>query len=279
MDREFPIKGRYIVAIWLIPFLYLPGIEIIYGFIEESEWYWFYLAYIYYFNAIFASLLILLFVHHKIDWRQMMGKPDKKEYPPALKLTAFVFIFSIAAAYALYYPLSYLVPEFVIYWYIDIPPVILTNDGIIPGFPNLLNFLALVVLAPVIEEVAFRGVLMHRWTHKYGMKNAIFFSSILFGMAHPDQIGAIAFGVAMCVLYLKTQTLIVPIICHAANNLVVWLISAGYLAVKGSEYVYTLDEFRSEWAIGLVCGVISILWIYLYINSEKDKRIWQLPGI
>ncbi len=280
MDREFPIKGRYVVVIWLIPFFYLPGLSYIYRLIEfGAEPYWFDIAYFYYSETLFAALLFSLFALHKIDPRLMLSPVSKQEYLPAIKLTAFIYIFSIATAFALFYPLSFVLPEFVKYWFIELPSIIYWSQGSYPIVPNILSFISLVVLAPVLEEFAFRGVLLHRWTAKWGMNPAILTSSILFGVVHSDPIGAFAFGVAMCVLYLRTQSLIVPIVCHALNNLVAWLFEAGSKVVKGPDYTYTLEDFHSEWWMGVACGIICIAWAWVYINGKRSNRVWALPKI
>ena len=103
MDDTFPIKGRYILAIWLLPFLYLPGLNFIYEFTAPyKEWYWTDIAYYFYYYALFAALLTLLVYWHKINWRLMFQKPDSVDYLPSIKLTVFILIFSIAATYALF---------------------------------------------------------------------------------------------------------------------------------------------------------------------------------
>jgi membrane protease YdiL (CAAX protease family) len=280
LDKPFPIKGRYLVAIWLLPLVYFPGLDLIYSLLgEDVEWFWYLNAFYIYHHAVYSLLLAGLVLYHNVDWRKMLSAPDRQAYPPAFKLTAFIFVFSIAAAYGLFYPLSFVAPGFVTFWYIDLPPLIFSAEGAFPFIPNLLGFLSLVIFAPVIEEFIFRGLLLHRWGDKWGLNRAIILSSLLFGIVHPDPIGAVAFGVAMSVLYLKTQTLIVPMVCHAAYNFVCWLLEIGYIATNGMDYVYTLDEFRSEWAIGLICGLISMVWVYAYLNGERDTRPMELPNI
>ncbi|MES9990924.1 MAG: CPBP family intramembrane glutamic endopeptidase [Candidatus Thiodiazotropha sp.] len=279
MTRQFPIKGRYIIFFWLLPFLYLPGIDSLFGlFPQDVDWYWYELLYMTYAQLLFGGVMAGLIVYYKIDWRLMFSKPDRSEYPPAIKLTAFVFIFSIATAYALFYPLSFTYPEFVELWYIDIPPIIYHLQQSYPIAPNLVSLISLVIFAPVFEEIAFRGILLHSWSEKWGVNRAILISSLLFGIVHPDPIGATAFGIAMSVLYLRTQTLLIPIICHALNNLVVWLYEVGYTIVEGP-VEYTLEEFQSSWLIGVACAVITFAWAYLYIGGEKHYRSWSLPKI
>lgn len=280
MDNTFPIKGRFVVVIWLFPFIYLPGLDFIYSFIDsDKEWYWFDIAFYYYYHFFVGALLFVLILCHKLRWRRMFRRPNSADYLPAIKLTAFVFVFSIAAAFALFYPLSYVLPEFVNYWFIDLPPIIYSSQQQFPALPNGLSFISLVLIAPVLEEFAFRGILLHRWSEKWGLNKAVLISSLLFGIAHPDPIGATAFGMAMCVIYLKTKTLIVPMVCHGLTNLVVWFIEAGYIAWLGPDYVYSLEDFRDEWVVGVVAALVVWAWTYFYIKGEKSKKIWELPKI
>ena len=196
-----------------------------------------------------------------------------------MKLTWFLFLFSAAAAYALFIPLSYAHPEFVQWWVIDAPPVILSDSEGYPFLANVLNFVSLVAVAPILEEIVFRGFLLHRWSHKWNLRTAIIVSSLLFAIVHTDPIGAFAFGVGMCILYLRTQSLYVPILCHAANNLIVWILEALYKYIEGPEYKYTLDAFRNEWYIGLIAGAIVIIWAVLFLRNPKELRAWKLPVV
>lgn len=280
MHREpFPLKARYIILVWLIPFFYMPGIDFIYGLMGDFQpWYWYEVVFVYYYFSLVLGLMLLLVFVNDVNWRSMLGWANKEEYLPALKLTTFVFLFSIAATYAVFYPLSFVFPEFVEFWLIDLPPIVYyTQDGF-PLIANLLSFVVIVILGPVIEEFAFRGFLLHRWSDKWGVTRAVIFSSALFGVLHPDILGAMVFGVAMSILYLKTQTLLVPIVCHAANNMLAWLIEFGYAWDLGPEYVFSLQDFREEWMWGAVSGLLVIVWIVHYLKARKNQNVWRLPN-
>lgn len=275
------IKGRYLITIWLLPFIYFPGVEYItYQLVgASSEWYWYDIIYYYYYHLFVAFCIFLLIFIGKPDWRSMFGGLPKNELIPSLKLTAFIFVFSISTLYFLFIPLSYVIPDFVQYWLIDIPPFIYTEQGIYPVFPNVLSFISIVILAPVLEEVVFRGLLLQRWQRKWDIKYAVLLSSFLFGIVHPDPVGAIAFGIAMCVLYLRTQSLWVPIICHSVNNLFVWIVTVSYALHDGPDHIYTLHQFQSEWWIGMLATVLSVFWMYQYLTKPKVKRVWSLPTV
>lgn len=274
------IKGRYLVIIWLLPLIYLPGAELFAHKLLDStsEWYWYDIYYIYYYHAAgIVSVFILIYLGRP-NWRAMLGSFTSNELIPSLKLTAFVFIFSIAAAYLLFYPLSFYYPNFVNHWFIELPPIIYSQNNTYPFIPNFLSFLSLVIIAPIVEEFIFRGLLLHRWNKKWGLKYAILLSSLLFGIIHPDPIGATAFGIAMCILYLRTQSLLVPVICHATNNLVIWLFEVASYSYYGPEFNYTLEHFQSEWLIGVISFVISMTWVYLYFAKTRTYRRWSLPN-
>lgn len=274
-SSPFPIRARYFVLLWLLPPFYLPGLDQISSLIDQdAAWYWFDLLFYFYFHALFLILLSFLMTIHKVDRRDMFGQVKKHDLEFAMKLTVFIFIFSIASSYVVFYPLSFIVPGFVRYWYIDMSPVIYSSFGQYPIVPNLLSFASLVLFAPAIEEFVFRGVLLRRWKERWGMKKAILMSSALFGIVHPDIIGATAFGAAMCILALKTKSLWVPMICHAANNFVAWLIEAGYRVHFGPNFTHTLENFRDEWFIGAVCGLIVFIWIRQYKTTATFQELW-----
>ena len=74
------------------------------------------------------------------------------------------------------------------------------------------------VLAPVIEELFFRGVLLHRWADKWGCTRAILATSVLFASYHPDILGTFVAGVVLSLVYLRTRTLLVPMLMHFIHN-------------------------------------------------------------
>lgn len=276
----FKTKGRYVVAWWLLPLIYLPGLGYIYSFIStDAQWYWYDISYYFYFQLSLALILISQLCWNKVNWKKMISIPTNGDFLPALKLTTFIFFFSLLAAYIVFLPLSYIAPEFVHYWFIDISSVIYSDENGYPRLPNLLSFISLVILAPIIEEIAFRGVLLHRWADKWNLTIAVLGSSLVFGVMHPDSVGAAAFGIAMCVIYLKTQTLIVPIVCHALNNFVSWVWAIGYEVENGPNYQYTVDEFRDEWILAFISLLVVCVWVYKYVHSKSVLGALKLPSL
>ena len=79
--------------------------------------------------------------------------------------------------------------------------------------------LVLVVGAPVVEELVFRGVLVDVLGARHGRAFAWICSATIFGLLHaPNVLNAILFGLVMSALRVTSGGLLLPIALHAANN-------------------------------------------------------------
>ena len=84
-------------------------------------------------------------------------------------------------------------------------------------------FFFLVVMAPVTEELMFRGLFLHRLSESHGRIHAILGSALFFGVFHllPWQvIGATLIGIYLGWLVTRTGSILMPIAAHAFFNLV-----------------------------------------------------------
>ncbi len=96
----------------------------------------------------------------------------------------------------------------------------------IPRF-TLFGILAIVVVAPVMEEFIFRGIMQDGLTSHIGPLKAILLTSLLFGFIHlnPWQfITGFVLGVFLGWLYYLTRDIIMVITFHLVNNLFVVLV-------------------------------------------------------
>jgi len=275
------IKGRYLALIWIFPFPYiLSFLGIFETLLQKWPMYWLQIFYSYYFHILFIITIFILAFYSKLDWRIFFkNRVTSTEFVPGLKLTFFLILFSTTTAYIIFYPLSYIFPGFVKIWYIQAYESIYSDGQSYPIIANAFSFLSIVLIAPVFEEIAFRGILLHRWSQKWNVTKAIIFSSILFGIVHPEPISAAIFGAGMCILYLRTHSLLVPILCHALNNFVGWLVEVGYRIVHGPTYQYTLEDFQNEWYFGVICMILTIVWISIYLRNPIDLKKYILPDV
>ncbi len=82
------------------------------------------------------------------------------------------------------------------------------------------------LIAPVTEEIVFRGIL-YGYFRKWGVLPALLLSTLLFAMAHSGvSIVQASGGLLFAVAYEFEKKLLTPIIIHATGNLALFSLSA-----------------------------------------------------
>jgi membrane protease YdiL (CAAX protease family) len=197
---------------------------------------------------------------HGVSLGRLAGPFPRRGDWALLWLVVPLMACSFAAIWLMYYPLSFVAPDFVN----DV--VLSDNNLLMPGGAarNLASAVMIVAVAPVVEELVFRGLLFQRWAHKWGKWRGLWFSAAAFGVLHLDAIGAVIFGAAMALLYVRTGGLWVPIAVHMLNNAIA-LTGATAESVGGTasaDAANPLAEFRAEWWVGVVALAVAIplLW-------------------
>jgi membrane protease YdiL (CAAX protease family) len=82
----------------------------------------------------------------------------------------------------------------------------------------LFFFFWVFLLAPILEEIFFRGILYSPYRKKYGVTIAICITSIIFILFHSTG-GNLLAPIIYCVLYEKYESLVFPIVAHSFTNL------------------------------------------------------------
>ncbi len=92
----------------------------------------------------------------------------------------------------------------------------------------ILYFLVGAGLAPIAEEIYFRGLLFG-YFRRWGPLAAVMGSTMLFVAAHPNlqqlPIAQIVGGLVFAIAYELEENLVVPIVIHAAGNLALFSLS------------------------------------------------------
>ncbi|MBN2237725.1 MAG: CPBP family intramembrane metalloprotease [Bacteroidales bacterium] len=135
--------------------------------------------------------------------------------------------------------------------------------------PTLFNFFTIVIAAPILVEIVFRGIILEGFLKNYSPWKAILWSSLLFGAVHlnPWQaVTAISLSMLMGWLYYKTDSIIPGIIIHFSNNLLSFLLSL--FVSKDIESIYQLINSPT---IYLALCVLSA--VILYAGFTYFKKI------
>lgn len=143
------------------------------------------------------------------------------------------------------------------------------------------DFILGVILAPILEELIFRGVLFSRFNKKWSFGAAAIISSILFGMLHIEMaiVGAVTFGLCQCILFKKYDNIAVPITVHFINNFFCILMTGIFRFIDGSveedkvtELVISSGDITTNLVIGIVFLVPSTILIVKFIKNNWPKK-------
>ena len=138
-------------------------------------------------------------------------------------------------------------------------------EASIGGASFVLSFIAAALLAPIVEEIALRGMFF-RWFEKTNLKPwlIIVLSGFFFGLFHLNLIQGVfttVIGILYALGFYMTKSLWVPIVMHFGNNL---------FAVIAGE----LPEAFLESTVFLVVSYAMILLIpvgFLQIKKELTQ--------
>ncbi|AWE07947.1 CPBP family intramembrane metalloprotease [Lysinibacillus sp. 2017] len=150
---------------------------------------------------------------------------------------------------------------------------------VVPNMPLIvyvLFFINICILAPIWEELFFRGVLLRRFTLKWSPQKSIIISSLLFGIIHINPLNMLfAFGLG-CVLgyaYLKTKSIIVPMLLHSFSNFLAFI---QYCIANQSTGSLNLPEKQAVQTELYISGIIFLVFflsaLILLIKNYKHFR-------
>jgi hypothetical protein len=147
-------------------------------------------------------------------------------------------------------------------------------------FDNRFGFwgtvLKMAVLAPVIEETLFRGIMMHGLMRNYRSWYAILLSGILFSVFHlnPWQMTYTFFlGLFLGWLMVRTRSLPLCIVAHSLNNLLV-LFSITYQKEISENALFWLSKEKNIYISSLAVAIGIILIVAITIKNSK----FQIPN-
>jgi len=145
-------------------------------------------------------------------------------------------------------------------------------------FENRFGFwgaaLKVVVIAPIIEEILFRGIIMHGLMRNYKPWHAVLLSGILFSVFHlnPWQMTYTFFlGLLLGWVMIRTRSLPFAIVVHALNNLIV-LLSITFQE-EISQHSYFNFSMEKNIIIATTAFVVSITLILLITLKKKNKSL------
>ena len=136
-------------------------------------------------------------------------------------------------------------------------------EGIVSG-SLIIILISIVIIAPIVEEIVFRGLILSRLNKVMNTTVALIISSLIFAILHGHILWvtyAFVLGVLFGIIAIKTGSTLPTIIFHMSFNL------AG-LFVGSIPF--------PEWSTGIVCVVsfiISAILIYNVVKKTSKKEV------
>jgi len=153
-------------------------------------------------------------------------------------------------------------------WFWELFGKIFDNDF---GFWGALVKVA--IIAPVVEELIFRGVVMHGLMRNYSKATAVLFSGLLFALFHlnPWQFPAtFVLGLLLGWLMIGTKNIGLAILGHSINNLLVLLSLTYHTELDTSIYQKIGDNTLN--AIAAILVIASLALMYLILERKRSPR-------
>lgn len=144
--------------------------------------------------------------------------------------------------------------------------------------PDFASFLTIVVAAPVLEEILFRGIILEGFLLNYPPRKAILLSALLFGAVHFNPVQVVAaflIGIFLGWVYFRTRTLLPVIGLHLLNNLLSFIFFLRYGEQVIQEGIPLSNQFWYWIMIGLA-GILGAAGIW-FIRQKSGKEVD--PGI
>lgn len=184
-----------------------------------------------------------------------------------IRIIPFLIIGSIALLFGIISPIAGLIP---------MPESIEKAILAFGSQTGIFTFILMVIAAPILEELIFRGIILEGLLKRYSPVKSILISSFLFGLVHlnPWQfVTGLILGVFSGWVYFKTRSLSYSIIIHAAANL------SGFLLRFIIDVESSMDKTLAESYGGLtnliltIVGSIILVSLCIYFLTKEFNKI------
>lgn len=212
-------------------------------------------------TTICTNLLVLLFLW--IYFIRKKRKFNKEVFFTKLNLKFLVPLFLLSIS------LVFLINEFVelFPWPENFLFSYYENTNLIIEKSSLLIFIHTVIIAPILEEIIFRGIIYKKLKSIMPMSFAILISSVFFAVAHNGVIWmtyTFILGLIFAWIFEMCDSLIASILAHTLFNLLGFI--SNYFHRPSSNLMIIICIISS------LIFVLSIIWIYKIRNNFVRKR-------
>lgn len=217
--------------------------------------------------AMYCTYLLIPFALAKLVYKKLFRTPNEITVKRSSPKMPVLFI---AGTLGLGYLVNFIV-NLLFGWLIQNEPT--TMDTPQSALAIVLTYVLMAVCPAIIEEWAFRGVLL-KHLRPYGRLGAIIISSFLFGLMHidiPRVIFASIFGFLLGICYDYTGSIKLTMLIHFLNNAI-----AVTITLVGENLVVLM--ILSIFLYSLMgCGIAALIY-YLNMGLSRKKLSFYKPA-
>lgn len=142
----------------------------------------------------------------------------------------------------------------------------------VPEGRGVYMILALLVVAPIFEELLCRGVILEAVRSRYSAWVGCVVSAVIFAVMHVEPqavLNAFVLGLLLGYVYLRTNSIFAPIILHSINNVFAYMFlifGVSHLSLSemiGGGTIYTM----------VYCGSVAVMILAAISIARRMKRI------
>lgn len=213
---------------------------------------------IYFFSMILCYLAITI-LERRVYGRVVPIDNSRRGCNPVTILAGVVLLFAISILLA---PLGEILP---------------VDSREFPDGPFTL--ITIVVLAPIFEEMIFRGRLYNIFHHNGSPLTAATLSALAFGLVHLEPyviIEALVVGVVFSYYYIAKRSIFTPILLHMCNNAFAYALLV--LSYRGESLLNLLgDGMMITIAYGVSAAIVAVCAIIVFrrliIERRNERRV------
>jgi uncharacterized protein len=203
--------------------------------------------------------------------RRLIGKiPQKTQWRSFVTLIICRILFGIGSGILIYSAIALIYPLFT---EAKLSEIFKASESKIIQ-PWLYSTLRIVFVAPsiMLGQFYLEGFLLHRWSTKWGVKKALLafcFLSAISGF--PNILAATSNILVYSLLYIKTRTLIIPILAQFLEFIILriyWQLLPVYIFSKN---ISLLEGFQSLWWLGAIMVLLSLPYLANFVYKN-----WKL---
>ncbi|MBU3176875.1 CPBP family intramembrane metalloprotease [Clostridium estertheticum] len=197
----------------------------------------------------------------------LSNRANKERHKPHLNRKNFVYATLMIISFRLIFDNS------LIFWVSGISTPSFINEAVDElAVSPIISIISVIIVAPIYEEIIFRGILLKGMSKKTNPAVAIVVSALLFAVVHmniPQGINAFLLGLVLGFIYLNKKSIYLSIFAHFINNVLALSLTSFFSSIGG------------KYAIEIHCIFIfvGIILLIIAFDGYKQNRIKNKPTI